>query len=446
MAPTVPEPLYKQADHPRLKVNEWRPEQGAERINDFILMSSSVTNVYAVTSTDGDVIINTGMPNHGGRHRERFEQLLGRPLQVKKIVFTQDHLDQTGGWEAFNGPGVDLVGQRELEVVAAERMMLGRYFAPRGQRILHAISNKIARESGRAQPSIPKLVKLTTTFADRHAFEVGGRAFELISTPSGETLNASCIWLPQEQVLFTGNFLSAVFGVMPHFATLRGDRLRSVPGYLRDLQRLIDLQPQLLVTGHGQPIEGRATIGAALTKIRDAIRYMHDETVRRMNAGEPLHTIMQEVRLPPELKLSPLGRGPIRWYVRSIWEEYSGWFRQELTSELYATPASAIWPTLAQMAGGAQALANRAESFLQAGEPEKALHMIEVAVAAAPEDALVRTTEARILVQLIDNTGGEGFDEIGWLETRLAEAFAMPATEPARRPRSGRAAARKHRQ
>src|SRR5579871_6315465 len=114
----IPEPIYKQANHPRLKVNEWRPEQGAERINDFIMMSRGVTNCYAVTSDAGDVVVNTGMPGQGQRHRERFEQLQGRPLNVKKIVFTQDHLDQTGGWEAFNGPGVDLVGQRDLERLA----------------------------------------------------------------------------------------------------------------------------------------------------------------------------------------------------------------------------------------------------------------------------------------------------------------------------------------
>ena len=115
-------------------------------------------------------------------------------------------------------------------------------------------------------------VKLTTTFADQYSFEVDDRQFELISTPSGETLNAICIWLPKEKVLFTGNFMSAVFGTMPNFYTLRGDRQRSVPGFLREFQRLIELQPELLITGHGQPLAERDNIHAALTKIRDAVQ------------------------------------------------------------------------------------------------------------------------------------------------------------------------------
>jgi alkyl sulfatase BDS1-like metallo-beta-lactamase superfamily hydrolase len=368
------------------------------------------------------VVINTGMPDHAPRYRERFEQLLGRKLNVKKIIFTQDHVDQTGGWEVFNDPGTELIGQQELERLDAERAELAPFFALRNRRVLRAISDKIARESGRARPSMPKPVKLTTRFAERYSFDFGGRRFELISTPSGETLNAICIWLPQEKVLFTGNFMSAVFGTMPNFYTVRGDRQRSVTGYLREFRHLIDLQAELLITGHGVPLAGADNIRPALTKIWDAISYVHDETVCRMNAGDNLHTIMQAVELPPEMALSPLGRGPTRWYVRAIWEEYSGWFHQDLTSELYATPASAIWPTLVEMAGGAQVLAGQAERFLQSGEAEKALHIIEIAIAASPGDADVRTTEARVLVQLINNTKGVGFDEIGWLETKLAEA------------------------
>lgn len=426
--PPIPEPRFRQADHPRLKVNEWRSEAGAERINDFILMSSGVTNGYVVTSEEGDVVINTGMPDHAKRYRERFEQLLGRALHVKKIIFTQDHMDHTGGWEVFNDAGAELIGQRELEPLAAERAFMGPYFASRSRRILRAISDKIARELGQARPTMPKPLKLTTTFVDGYSFDLGGRRFELISTPSGETLNAICVWLPAQKILFTGNFFSAVFGTMPNFYTLRGDRQRSVPGWLRECRRLIDLQPELLITGHGEPLVGPDIIRMALTRIFEAVSYIHDETIRRMKAGEELHSIMQAVQLPPELKLSPLGRGPTRWYVRAIWEEYAGWFHLDLTSELYATPASSIWPTLAQMAGGALALASQAETFLLSGEAEKALHLIEIAVAAAPEDSAVRTTEARILVQLINDTGGEGFDMIGWLETKLAEARLRAAS------------------
>jgi len=388
-------------------------------------MSKSVTNCYVVASDAGDVVINTGLAEHGARHRERFEQLLGRKLNVQKIIFTQSHVDHTGGWEAFADPQADLVGQREFEVLVAERTALATFFSRRNARIIRAILDKMARESGKPPSTVPKQVRLTTRFADSLALTVGGRQFELISTPSGEALDAICIWLPHTKTLFTGNFMSAVFGTMPNFYTLRGDRLRSVPAFLRELQKLIDLGPEVLITGHGDPLRGAAAIREALSRIRDAVRYMHDETVRRMAAGESLSAIMDAVELPPDLRLSNLGRGPTRWYVRSVWEEYTGWFRAELTSELYATPAAAVWPSLAEMAGGHAVLAAKAEELRALGEPEKALHMIEIAIAAAPHDKIVRATEGRILVDLIDRTGGAGFDEIGWLESKLSDAIEV---------------------
>jgi alkyl sulfatase BDS1-like metallo-beta-lactamase superfamily hydrolase len=388
-------------------------------------MSKSVTNCYVVASNAGDVVINAGLTEHGARHRERFEQLLGRKLNVQKIIFTQSHVDHIGGWEAFADPQADLVGQREFEVLVAERTALATFFSRRNVRIIRAILDKMARESGQPPSTAPKQVRLTTRFADSLSLTVGGRQFELISTPSGEASDAICIWLPHTKTLFAGNFMSAVFGTMPNFYTLRGDRQRSVPGFLRELQKLIDLGPEVLITGHGDPLRGDEHIREALIRIRDAVRYMHDETVRRMAAGESLSAIMEAVELPTKLRLSNLGRGPTRWYVRSIWEEYTGWFRAELTSELYATPAAAVWPTLAEMAGGYAAISAKAEEFRAAGDLEKALHLIEVAIAAAPEDKIVRTTEGRILVDLIDRTGGRGFDEIGWLESKLSEAIEV---------------------
>lgn len=417
-----PAPRYKQADHPRLKMNEWRPDDGAERIGDSILMSKSVTNCYLVTSEAGDIVINTGLAGHGPRHRQRFEQSLIRPLTVRKVIFTQSHVDHAGGWQAFDDPDVEFIGQRNFEAIWAEREALAPFFAQRNRRVIRAILDKMARESKGPQPSATPMPPMTIRYADDYSFDLGGRRFELIATPSGESLDSACVWLPLEGTLFTGNFLSAVLGTMPNFTTLRGDRQRSVPGFLRELQRLIDLDAELLVTGHGDPLAGRAAVRMTLQKVRDAVRFMHDETVRRMAAGESLQQILNAVELPSDLRLSRLGRGPTRWYVRSIWEEYTGWFRHDLTSELYASPSVSIGPILAEMLGTPDALAAKAEDLRAQGALEKALHMIELAIAAASESPTVRGTEERILVDLINATGGEGFDEIGWLESKLLEA------------------------
>ena len=203
--------------------------------------------------------------------------------------------------------------------------------------------------------------------------------------------------------------------------TPRGDRLRSTPQWLEQADRLIELGSELLVTGHEELIRGAERIRAGLGKLRDAVKHVHDETVNAMIAGKPLSQIMAEIHLPSHLETRP-GRGPIGWYVRSVWEEYVGWFRQDRTSELYAADASLVWPDIAELAGGAGPLARRAAAHLASGDIEKALHLIEIAVSADPADAAVRQTEAAIYEALMDRNGGRFMDELAWLEGRASEA------------------------
>jgi len=191
---------------------------------------------------------------------------------------------------------------------------------------------------------------------------------------------------------------------------------------------LLALEPELLITGHERPIEGAAHIRETLGKVREAVQYIHDETVAGMVSGVRLPDIQAKLKLPDHLTPRD-GRCPPHWIARSVWEEYSGWFRQERTSELYPTPPSAIWPELASMAGGASALIEKARSHLEAGDSEKALHFVEIAVAAEPDNRDVREAELEILDALADNTQGRIFDLLGWLEGRITNARSALGTK-----------------
>jgi alkyl sulfatase BDS1-like metallo-beta-lactamase superfamily hydrolase len=261
-------------------------------------------------------------------------------------------------------------------------------------------------------------VEGTTYFRDSHEFELGGMKFELFSINSGETLDSIAVWLPQEKILFCGNFMGALYGALPNFYTIRGDRDRSVPVFLHDIQRLIEFKPELLVTGHDEPIRGNAQINADLCKIRDAVSYIHDETVKGMNAQKDLDTLMREIKLPENLTPKP-GRGPVHWYVRAVWEEYSGWFMQQSTAELYGVPQRFVWEDLARMAGGADKLAEQAQKYVAQKKPLEALHLTVIAVGVEPKNRAAREVQIAALEILIDQSGGTSFDEMGWLETQI---------------------------
>ena len=100
-------------------------------------------------------------------------------------------------------------------------------------------------------------------------------------------------------------------------------------------------KPELLVTGHFEPIAGADRINAELTRLRNAIQYIHDQTVAGMNAGKDVRTLMREITLPAEYEVGQ-GYGKVAWDVRAIWENYSGWFHHRSTTELYPVGFDAV--------------------------------------------------------------------------------------------------------
>ena len=87
-------------------------------------------------------------------------------------------------------------------------------------------------------------------FIHSHVFELGGRRFELYSTPGGETTDALVVWMPEHRVVFIGNLMGPFFGHVPNLYTLRGDKIRSAMMFIHSLDRVIELRPETLVNGH----------------------------------------------------------------------------------------------------------------------------------------------------------------------------------------------------
>jgi len=113
----------------------------------------------------------------------------------------------------------------------------------------------------------------------------------------------------------------------------------------------------------------------------------------------------------------------IVWIPVEVLEELDR-FKAESTTELYGVPAKFIWPELAAMAGGPEALAAKAQAHIAAGEPQQALHFVEIALAADPRNRAALQASIAAHEQLIELTEGKTFDEVGWLETQVSEAKA----------------------
>ena len=395
------------------------PEDRALQVTDQIWTSAGTTDSHLVAAPGGDVVINTGYHYQGPRHRERYEEGLGRPLDVRAIVLTQSYPEQLGGWSAFTGPGVETIAQSEYAEGRLDRALLPGFFRPRTTRVLSRLGDGMPISASYSKPVEPEI---TTYFDDHHELEVDGRRFELLSVPGGESLDGVAVWLPEERAVFTGNLFGALYGALPHLYTIRGTKQRSARLFLRSLQRILDLEPEIHITGHGAPVFGADRIRGDLELVAEATAYVHDRTVEGMNDGKDLWTLMEEIELPDELAVAP-GRGPVWWYVRAVWEEYTGWFRFESTTELYPTPARSVWPEVVELAGGPDVLADRAARHVRDGDPHRALHLLDMtlAVDAGHRPSLSVQLDA---LELLLERAGNNFDELHYLETEIARCRA----------------------
>lgn len=391
---------------------------GVARIRDFVWCSEGLSNSYLIATPAGRIVVNTGMGFEAPVHKANFESVADGPLRY--IVLTQGHVDHVGGVDVFREPGSEIVAQSGSLAQQADDARLAAF---RARRSAFAFGAAIAEAAAHARKlrggALPAQSKPTPTivFDDRHDFELGGLRVELFATPGGETLDSLVVWLPQHGICFAGNLFSALFGHFPNLVTLRGDRYRDALRFVASLDRVAALEPELLLVGHHGPVEGRATIAAELARLRAAVLFVHDETVCGMNAGKDVWSLMREIRLPPELEVGE-GYGKVAWSVRAIWENYAGWFQQRSTTEMYGLAPDAVAADLAQLAGGAAPLAERAQRRLAEGDAAQAIALAEIALSAEPRHA--ESLSASLAAHEALLAASRNFWESAWLRREIA--------------------------
>ena len=394
----------------------------AVAITDTIFMVKDISNAYLVTTGDGDLLVNTGFIGNGERNKALFAPHRTGPL--RRILLTQAHADHYGALPGLVEDGTRVIGGAGFTETCGFFDRLAPFLGRRSGKLWASMT----RRGG--PPPVPPVVVPDLEVADVHRFEQGGRRFEVVKTPGGETLCSVFVWLPDERTVFTGNLFGPVWRAMPNLVTIRGDRPRLVRAYLRSVEQIRALEPELVITGHGEPVRGAARIRADLDTMHAAVSFLERETIAGMNEGRTVHELMRSIALPDALKIGEF-HGKTSWVVRAIWEENAGWFHYEDgTTALYGVPRSAVDADIAELAGGAAPLAARARAHCEARRPLEALHLVEIALAADPANAEAISVRKIALEQLTAAADGSNLSETMWLKAEIADAERRLAAAP----------------
>ncbi|HLG16827.1 MAG TPA: MBL fold metallo-hydrolase [Blastocatellia bacterium] len=395
------------ADNPLVLLRTGQDQKKAVKVNEAIYQAIGFGNTFMVTTPEGNVIIDTSMPFNAQRHKQLLQAENAGP--IKYIILTHGHGDHTGGLAAWKQSGTQIIAQKSHVEFAHYQARLAGFYAARNAAQfalpVPAPGPWAGNYGAKIQPTI--------LFDDRYEFELGGVKIEVYSTP-GETYDHLTVWIPKYKAAFVGDNYYTSF---PNIYTLRGTEPRWALDYIISLNRVLALKPEIVLPSHGDPIHGNAEITRRLTQYRDAIQYVHDETVKGMNAGKDVFTLMREIKLPRELQVGE-SYGNLIWSIRGIYEGYVGWFDLK-PATMYDVPVSSVYPDVVRLAGGADAVAKLATERAEAGRAVEALHLAEIALAADANHRMALEAQLKALTVLRDRCRNS--NERGWLEYSISQ-------------------------
>jgi alkyl sulfatase BDS1-like metallo-beta-lactamase superfamily hydrolase len=388
----------------------------AVKVRDSIYMVPSTGNIYMVTTPAGNVVIDTALLSQAPEAKKLLVAESRGP--VKYIILTHGHADHIGGIALWKEAGTQIIAQRNYVEFLNYTTRLEGFFAPRNAAGFSRPQEEVGPWAGNYGAKIDP----TILFDEKFEFTLGGVEFEIFSTP-GETPDHLTVWLPAYKTAFIGDNYAGIAlpepMTFPNIYALRGTKPRWALDWINSIDTVLALKPEVVLSGHGEPIFGNEEITRRLTRFRNAIQYVHDEVVKGMNSGKDVYTLMREIRLPASFDLSE-SFGKVSWSVRGIYDGYAGWFDMN-PSMMYELPPSSVYPDLVKLAGGPEPLVRLALEKLEAGKPVEALHLTDVVLAYDQNNNAALGARLKALDYLRERC--ENYVEAGWLEygTRKAK-------------------------
>jgi alkyl sulfatase BDS1-like metallo-beta-lactamase superfamily hydrolase len=340
---------------------------------------------------------------------------LGRK-PVIAVIYSHSHLDHFGGVggivsqdDVASGKVSVIAPDGFLEHAISENVIAGPAMSRRGRfqfgmTLPRGPRGEITSGLGPGIPSgtfslIAPTDIITSTGQE---MTIGNVTLVFQVTPGAEAPAEMNFYLPRLRAVFMAeNANLTIHNLLPARGSLVRDA-KAWADYLTESIRLFGDKSDLMFAAHGIPRFGQEEIVDFLTKHRDAYKFLHDQTVRLMNAGLTGVEISEVLALPDVLARQWYNRGyygTMNHNAKSVYQRYMGWYDAN-PANLWPLPPEPAAKRYVEAMGGAQAVMDRAKATMERGEYRWAATLLNHIVFADKTHQAARDQLADVYTQL----------------------------------------------
>ncbi|XP_041351093.1 putative alkyl/aryl-sulfatase YjcS [Gigantopelta aegis] len=370
--------------------------QAAENI--WVAVGYALGNSIMIEGKGGVVIVDTTETIDSAQTiLAEFRNITSKP--IKAIIYTHNHMDHTFGAKGFvedpsNPP--DIYAHSKLVEQLQRVFFINPIWSQRSARQFG-----IYLPEGDLKFGNPGFIYPNKIFSeDEKDINVAGIQMTMILMP-GETKDMIGLWLEKEKIFLPGDNLYRAF---PNLYSIRGTPTRSTLTWVSSIDKVLELEPNLLIPSHMMPIHGWTDISSTLTAYRDAIQFVHDQTVRYMNQGLLPDEIADVIEMPAQLASHPYLEeryGTLHWSVKGVFDAYMGWFSGDPVELSPLTPDEKA-KKLVDFGGGVANTVKKAEDAAINRDYQWALELSSSALRVKPRHSRALAVKADALMMMAE--------------------------------------------
>lgn len=328
------------------------------------------------------------------------------PRPVSAVIYSHSHADHFGGVRGVVSEADVVAGKAQIiapaqfmEEAASENIMAGAAMGRRanyqfGTALLPGLQGQIGSGigTGVAAGEITLIAPTDIIKRTGETRVVDGVPLEFQIVSGSEAPSELNVYIVPPRVFLSSEMSTCS---LHNILTPRGAKVRDThawAGYLDEALKLYGGRSDAVISSHCWPRFGQGEVAGMLASQRDNYRFLHDQTVRRMNQGQTQAELAEGLVQPRELAADWFNHGYYGTYShnsKAVYQFYLGWY-DAVPANLHAHPPVERAKRSVAAMGGAKKVLALARSAMAKGDYRWSSDLLNQLVFADPANSAAR--------------------------------------------------------